>query len=381
MTTTHISPAKAPVATFDQSAPLKLATDQPQTWRDFGEDGIDFFEAANAILAADRADGVRAERGIARLDGWAFGPDREGYACLGDTETGEHFKLRSHAFAQLCSRVSAPAAYIRTLPSKLQTAALNWGIAKEATQNGNLLRLADGEVRALLSDRYVPLDNAKTLSVLESALDAAGLLHDVRVRSIATGGTASMRIVIPGDDIVIENPREVGDIVSIGLDLLNGEIGNRSVSVCPVTWRLVCKNGMRSADRSAVARLRHVGDADRLLEAFTDAVPKALAEARGLRTHMATAVDRMIDDALADIDRLRGFGLTVAETRDVARDLAAERKIALPGDPKTWGDVDLGEVSVFDVSNAMTHFAQTKDTDRRVQIEEAAGAYLVKRAA
>jgi hypothetical protein len=169
----------------------------------------------------------------------------------------------------------------------------------------------------------------------------------------------------------------------VGLDLLNGEVGNRAVSITPITWILECTNGMRRADREVSARLRHVGDPKRLEEAFRDAVPAALAASQGLRKRMEKAVDRMVDDLLEEFDGLRAFGLSAPETRDVARDVMAQRQVALPDSTDDWGAVmaSIADVNVYEVMNGVTHVAQTRGTDRRLGMEETAAKYLYRRTA
>lgn len=370
---------------LDWRQPLKLRSDQRSDWHSFGNGGLTFDEAAQKILDADREDGRRFDIGAAKLGSWAFGPAPDGTAALATLPAPGReqrlLPLRAHAFRQLCARVGAPAPYIEKLPAKLAMVCLNHGMQQVDDDRGNLLRLAGGEVRAVLSDRYAPLDNEVVLDTLRSTLRAAGMLGDVRVRSIAHGPTAQMRMTLPGSDIVVENPSRVGDVVEVGLDLLNGEVGNRSISISPVTWRLVCLNGMRSADRSSQQRLRHVGDPERLVEAFRDAVPSALAEAQGMGKRMQEAVDVVVDDLLAEFDGLRVFGLGKGDARDVAADVLAERSLALPTAASDWKEAfeQAGDITAYDVLNGITHVAQTRSVERRLEMEEAASAYLRRR--
>lgn len=373
------------VEDIDIRKPLKLAANQKAEWLNYQGDGISFDEAAEVILTADKEDGERSDLGIARLDTYMFWPTKEGVAALATAPAPGReeriIPLREHAFGQLCQRSGAPTRYIKGLPAKLQMACLNHGIQAEASKNGNKLRLAGGEARALVSDRYAALDNHVIIEVLRKTLQAARMLNDVRVRAVACGPTASMRMTLPGQQVALKTRAEVGDIVEIGFDLLNGELGNRSVSLSPVTYRLVCLNGMRSADRSDQTRLSHIGDPERLEEAFRDAVPASIASAVGMRDVMQQAVDVMVDDILSEFTGLSSFGLHKSESKEVLADVLAERKIALPESTDDWGDAfaKLGELSAFDVAQGITHVAQSRDTDRRLEMEEGAHAYLRRR--
>jgi len=365
--------------------PLLILPDEKERWIDFGREGVSFDKAAQQILDAAKEDGERSDLGIARLDSYAFGPAPDGTAALATIPAPGRERhlvpLRNHAFSQLCERAGAPTSYIRKLPGKLQMACLNLGMQRDAKQSGNLLRMAGGQGRALLSDRYAALDNHLVLDVMRTTLAASGMLGDVLVRSAAVGPTCSLRMTFPEHALVVKDSPRVGDIVEFGFDLLNGEVGNRAVSIAALLYQLTCLNGMRRADKQHSTRLNHIGDPARLQEAFRDAVPATMAAAQGLRGKMEAAVDRMVDDVLGEFDALRAFGLTAADTRDVARDVFAERSIALPEKTDDWGDVfaSVTDVSVYEVLNGVTHVAQRHGTDRRLDMEEAASAYLLHR--
>lgn len=365
--------------------PLRIAPNEREKWIDFGNGGKSFHDAAEIILDAAKKDGERTDLGIASLNTWAFGPGPDGVASLATLPAPGRERrmvpLREHAFSQVCSRVGAPAAYIRKLPAKLQMACVNHGIQHDGSEHGNLLRMADGEARALVSDRYAALDNHIILEVLDKTLRAAGLLGEVRVRSVAVGPTLSLRMTFPGHDAIVKSSPQINDVVEVGLDLLNGEVGNRAVSICPLVYRLICLNGMRRADREVAQRLRHVGDPARMEEAFRDAVPSALAASQGLRERMVQSVDRLIDDVLGEFDVLRTFGLTANDSRDVARDVMAQRSLALPEKTDNWADVlaSVNDLSAYDVLNGVTHVAQRRGTDSRLEMEEAASRYLYSR--
>lgn len=367
--------------------PLRLLDDEHERWVDFGKEGVSFDDAAEVIIEAAKKDGERNDLGIARLDTYAFGPGPNGVAALATIPApGREQKLvplRSHAFRQLCERAGAPSQYISKLPAKLQMANVNFGMQNLAKQNGNLLRTAGGEGRALLSDRYAALDNHLVLDVMRKTLVASGMLGDVRVRSVACGPTCSLRMTFPEHALVVKNSPRVGDVVEFGFDLLNGEIGNRSVSIAALLYQLVCLNGMRRADKQHSTRLNHVGDPARLAEAFADAVPATFAAAQGLRGKMEQAVDHLIDDVLGEFDTLKAFGLSATDTRDVARDVMNERNVALPENTNEWGEAlaSIADVTAYDVMNGVTHVAQRKGTDRRLEMEEAASSYLLRRVA
>lgn len=374
-------PMTAGTAIDLSTEPLRVAPNQREVWRTIdAPGGIPFEEGAKIILDAAAADGQRSDQGVGDVSTWAFGPAPDGSAALATIPVPGRERhlipLREHAFGQVCGIIGAPSQYIRKLPGKLQMACVNHGL-RQADERAITIRKAGDFARAIVSDRYAALDDAFVLEVMDDVLRKAGLMSIARVRSAAVGTTTVLRLTFGEGTIV---GKEVGDVVETGLDLVNGEIGNRAVSLTPLVYRLICKNGMRRHDDSVVHRLRHTGDPKRLAEAFRDVVPVALQEGKNLRGQMAKAVDHLVDDLLNEFDTLRAFGLTAGESRDVARDVMAERSQALPGDVSEWGKIfaDVHTVSVFDVMNGVTHLAQSRGTDRRLELEEAASAYLYR---
>lgn len=364
---------------------LSVLPDQPERWAAHGREPLTWDQARERVAQADARDGVRSDLAIGDLSTWVLGPrPGDGVACLtpiplpGRPDPGL-IPMRRAAFGHLAKALDAPANYLLGLPAKLATACVSVGMQRlDPKQTSRLLRLANGEARALASEKYAPLDNELVLDVAEATIRSMGMLNDVRVTDLAIGPTLAMRLVLPGE----AQPVRAGDVIQHGLDILNGEILNRSVSIAPVTYRLVCLNGMRRWENGVAKRWNHVGDPERLRQAVTDAVPAVLAEARGLRQRMAVSVDRLIDDALGEIEGLTAFGFTATETRHIARDLYADRGVALPSAIDQWRDaIETTAVSVYDVANAITHVAQTRPVDSRLEYEERGGAYLMRRTA
>jgi hypothetical protein len=112
-------------------------------------------------------------------------------------------------------------------------------------------------------------------------------------------------------------------------------------------------------------------------------VPVALAEARGDLGRWRTAVDRYIDDALAEVEALRAFGVAGHDAKDVAKALASELQVL----PKSTAPEEVAaaitkrRASVFEVANAITATARSRGTAARLTLEEAGHRYLARRTA
>ncbi|HJK91991.1 MAG TPA: DUF932 domain-containing protein [Polyangiaceae bacterium LLY-WYZ-15_(1-7)] len=362
-------------------APLRPLPDQPERWHSFSTP-IPFDEAADRVLDAHRADGERDDLVATDLRTWAFGSTDQSTMELvrvpfRGRDPGEPLPLRELAFSQLCSRLSAPAPYLRSLPAKLQMANLNWALSR--SEAPALLRLAGSEVRAVLSERYAAADDVSLLDMVADCLDRTGYRRDAMVRSIGTGPHTLLRITLPSEGKAVK----VGDVIEHGIDIGNSELGLRSVQVIPVTYRLVCTNGMRAWRSEGAVRLRHIGDPARLHDQLRDAIPVAFAEARGDIERWQRAVDVFIDSALDEIEALRGLGMSAPEARGVGETLAREQGLLLTDNSAKPLEALLrdAKTTAFDVANAITATARERRTAPRLGLEETAHRYLVGRTA
>ena len=354
--------------------PLIPRPDQAESWTNFATP-LSFDAAVARVLAAHQRDGDRHDVAIADMRGWAFGSSDARHMQLvripfAGRESHPPLALRDHAFAQLCQKVQAPAPYISRLPAKLQMACMNYGLTQKATPG--LLRLAGNEVRAVLSERYAAADDPTLLDMVADCLDRAGYRNDACVRAVATGPHTVLRVTLPGEGV----PVKVGDVIEHGVDIGNSELGLRSVQITPVTYRLVCTNGMRAWKSEAALRLRHIGDPERLHELVRDALPIAFAEARGDLELWKRSVDRLVDDALDEVESLRAFGLGSSDVRAVGHELA----VASGLDVAVSTALDGVSSTVFDVANAVTAVARGRGTAARLTLEEAGHHYLSRRA-
>jgi len=372
--------AQAPEQSRPSATPLRPLPDQREQWIAH-RNPIPFAEAAQRVLDSHAADGDRDDLAAHDLRTWAFGGVDGTMAVVPVPLPGRSalapIPLRELGFSQLCQRVGAPPAYIRALPAKLQVANMNWGLARE--KQAALLRIGGGECRAVVSDRYSALDDALVLEVLHDVLDRAGFLDDALVRATAVGTSTILRITVPSEGVAVK----VGDVIEYGLDIGNSEVGLRSVQVTPITYRLMCTNGMRAWKREAGLRMRHIGDPKRLREQLRDAVPVAFAEARGDIERWRRATDVLIDNALDEVESLRAFGLGQAEIQAVGRQIAQTGAL-LPANTSNETLTQLLAVptTVFEMANALTATARDRaDVASRLTLEETAHRYLSRRTA
>jgi hypothetical protein len=99
-----------------------------------------------------------------------------------------------------------------------------------------LVRVADGRIRALLSDRYRPMDNYDlAIATMERAKE-----HEATVQECSLTETRMyVKLVVPH----YQEEVKAGDPVVPGLIVSNSEVGDGAFRVEPFVFRLVCRNG------------------------------------------------------------------------------------------------------------------------------------------
>ena len=342
--------------------PLSVAPDMLSSWVDFR--GEHFDDAAERIISAHKNDGEAFDQPVMNLATWGVVPveGRFALAPLGK-QHGPRI-LRATAFSNLMARYGAPAEFIRDrLPAPLQLAIANWLTTSSDKAAPAMLRLRGEEVAAVVSDRYAPLDQEPLLDCVRAALAEQNALDEVEVKSIATGVTDVIRLVFPSEQEAIK----VGDVSALGLDISSSSFGRSAVHVRGIVWRLVCTNGLRAPEGAGAFSFRHVGDAQRLRASIAEAIPSALAVARGTLGRWKTAVDILVHDVAAMIAELQD--LTAGERR-----LVEERVQIETGMPKLPERAPL-----YDVLNGITSAAHAFVPARRLEVESMAGQLLSSR--
>lgn len=367
--------------------PLHPMPDQEQVWKNYERKPIPFDQAYDQVMGHHKLDGLREDVPIVGLRSWCFTTDDGKTMGLrrlplpGRRGSDNVHPLRHRAWSQLCGRAgNLPADYLIRLPAKLQMACVNFDLAK--ANKDALLRLAGGEARALLSSRYAPVDDRDYLAMVADTLAATGYRNDAMVRVVASGPHTVLRVTIPND----RREFKKGDAMEYGIDIGNSELGMRSVQVTPITYRLVCLNGMRAWQSEAAHRMRHVGDPERIRETLQDAIPVAFSEARGDFDLWEKATERLIDDAFAEIESLHSFGFNKLEREQVAKQLVADND--LPG-RNLIEQLKGASTNVYEMANAITATARERGTgeegrvriEARLNMEEAGHVYLRRRAA
>ena len=245
----------------------------------------------------------------------------------------------------------------------------------QSDDDRRMIRTLDGKVRAVLSDRYRRLDN---FDLAESVLPILQQLPDVRFESVELTDT---RMYIKCITPQLKVEMAPGDIVQAGVVISNSEVGQGTLSVQPLLYRLVCRNGLIASDRSL--RKTHVGRAlgsdesimvfkDDTLQAddkafflkVRDVVQAAVSEAtfmQAAQKMQKTLQIPLVGNPVKTVEVLaQRYTLNDTERAGVLRHLIAE-----------------GDLSGYGLVNAVTHFSQeVEDYDRATEFEALGGKLI-----
>jgi hypothetical protein len=278
---------------------------------------------------------------------------------------------------QLADKLKSPFAYFERMreeqPVLLDRNVNTW---LQSEDERRMLRTLDGKVRAVLSDRYRRLDN---YDLAESVLPILQQLPEVRFESVELTDTRMyLKCVTPR----LTHEMARGDIVQAGVVISNSEVGQGTLSVQPLLFRLVCLNGLIAADRTL--RKTHVGRSlgteDEGLQVYQDDTLRADDAAFFLK------VRDVVQAAVSE-----------ASFRQTAIKLQKTLNIPLVGDPVktvevlaqryTLNDAERAgvlrhlitqaDLSGYGLVNAVTHFSQELgDYDRATEFEALGGKLI-----
>jgi hypothetical protein len=294
-------------------------------------------------------------------------------ARQGDGEYG----VSNLARRQLADKLKIPFAYFERMRTE-QPALLDRNVNTwlQTDSDRRMIRTLDGQVRAVLSDRYRRLDN---FDLAENVLPILQRLEGARFESVELTDTRMyLKVVTPRVEVEIAP----GDVVQAGIVITNSEVGCGTLSVQPLLYRLVCRNGLIASDHAL--RKTHVGRAllkeDDPVTVFRDDTLAADDKAFFLK------VRDVVEAAVSE-----------ATFRQVAQKMQKTREIRLAGDPVKAVEVLAnryalnetersgvlrhliveGDLSAYGIVNAVTHFSHdVEDYDRATEFEALGGKLI-----
>jgi hypothetical protein len=287
------------------------------------------------------------------------------------------FGVTPLARRQLADKLGIPYSYFERMrehqPQLLDSNVNTW---LQSEPDRRMLRTLDGNVRAVLSDRYRRLDN---YDLAESVLPILQQLPEVIFESVELTDTKMyLKCVTPRVSVEVAP----GDVVQAGVVISNSEVGQGTLSVQPLLFRLVCRNGLIAADRAL--RKTHVGRSlaheDDAVVIYQDDTLQADDKAFFLKVRdvvQAAVSEATFRQAAQKLQRTMGIRLTGDPVKAV--EVLAQR-YTLNDDERTGvlrHLIEDGQLSGYGLVNAVTHYSQVvEDYDRATEFEALGGRLI-----
>ena len=285
----------------------------------------------------------------------------------------ESFPLRHIAHRQLATHTGIPAKYYDRMPTDLKAMNVNHWLMNEPSQR--MVRVMDNEVRAFMSDRYRTLDNFDLASAILPTL------REVPEMEIVSCELTESRTYIKALFPKIEGEVGVGDPVQSGVVISNSEVGQGSLRVEPLVYRLICLNGMISAWSQKKYHIGKVqGEEDLAAEIYRDETKEADDKAFWMKvqdTVRASVDQSSFDKIVAEMRRTKDMKF---ESDPVAVVERAANKFAFNETEQGGVLAHLitgGDLSAYGLLNAITRTSQDVDSyDRATELERIGGQII-----
>lgn len=289
--------------------------------------------------------------------------------------------LKATAHQQLASYLGIPAVYYKKMQAEapdLLCANANKWLAKFEGQR-KLIRTLDGQVRAILSDSYRPLDNYDLANAVLPKLIETGAM-------VESGQITDDRLYIKAVTERISGSVAVGDVIQAGALISNSEVGTGSLQIAYLDFRLICRNG---AIRESAVRKAHLGRGARGQDAIEDAREYFRDETRALDDRAFFA---KVQDATSAMFSQELFNKRLDQYRDAAKVPIAADKVPEVVEiiSKKYGFnegekksilahlITGGQLTKFGLGNAITRAAQDVESyDRSTEMEAIGGQVFV----
>jgi hypothetical protein len=287
--------------------------------------------------------------------------------------TASDLVVRPTGHNQIAEYTSIPLPYYNRMlanePTLLASNVNRW--LEEKEKDRRMVRTLNGEVRALLSDRYKRIDN---LEVAEVALKVLADVPELRVVSCQVT-ESRMYIKAVSAKITAPDPglRRVGSLIEAGVIITNSEIGHGAVGIKPFANFLACLNGMIRDDGKM--RANHVGTkADEEIQGLLADDTRRLEDEvvlRKVRDVIRNAFDelafRRFIDRLTQTtqERIEGDVPRAVEVLGKALTLSGGEKSSI-----LTHLIEGGDLSRYGLANAVTRTAEDVESyDRATEIE------------
>lgn len=192
----------------------------------------------------------------------------------------ENLELTEYADGQLATKLGIPTRFyegkLKEVPG-LKSHTVN--VLSRHSGKSRMIRTLDGKARAVLSDRFKPIDN---YMIMQALLPVIKEHQDLQLKSLTlTDSRMYIQAVFPK----VQGEVALNDVVQAGVCIRNSEVGAGAYEIESMLWRLRCRNGM--IGQSLIRKYhtgRRIGGDENDYSIFHDDTMNAELEAYRLRT-------------------------------------------------------------------------------------------------
>jgi hypothetical protein len=287
-------------------------------------------------------------------------------------------RLRAIAHGQLAASLGIPKPYydrmLEQTPDLLSANVNRWLERQPAKK---LIRTLDNEVRAILSDSYRPLDNLELAeAVLPKLMDLGS--------NVVSGEVTENRFYLKAVTDRIQGEPKKGDLIQAGVVISNSEVGQGSLQVQALDYRLVCLNGMI---RESAIRKAHLGRGARGQDAIEDAreffrTETRIADDRAFFLKVQDATAAMFDAArfAKRIEQYQEAGMRpIVKPIEEVIEVTAKRFSLTDGERSSVLQhfIRGNDATNWGLANAITRAAQDVESyDRSTELEALGGQVI-----
>jgi hypothetical protein len=295
-------------------------------------------------------------------------PDENFGLVLGVYKTGK-WPLTEWAHSQLAEKTGIPKKYYDKMLEAEEFELLAENINTWLRDGKRLIRILDGKVRAILSDRYRIIDNYDLVFL---ALDEFQKKETIEIHRIDL--TETMLYIKAIDRTLTETIKEQ-DTVYGGLVIRNSEVGASALRIEPFILRKVCVNGLilqRTLKKIHLGRqMAEIDDIN-----WSD-------ETKEFEDKAFWSKVRDVIRATFDKQTFQSWVEKLKESTKIAIRKPTEAvniivgHLGLSEEQKQKLLMHFSEPTKYGLINAVTNLAsQTKNVDEQVRLEEFAGEIL-----
>lgn len=273
--------------------------------------------------------------------------------------------MSQFAFRQLCNKLGVPANYVEKCLKSGQTelAEDNVNTWLEEMNRNLFIREYKNRIRGVLSDRYMVLDTPQIMDVLNDVVDSG----EYSTKGYFLSPERFHARIVQNNMLQIPGLKE--DLFA-GIQIDSSDVGRSTLLVRFFLYKQVCTNGMCiSKGNGVLFQQRHVGiNIDSFRDTFAESM-KCIPDLIGMISYaIKTQSQNDYSFLLRDEGAIENFIQNVRSKTRLSND-GVEDVISLMKTNYSythWGFV-----------NALTEHAQKYTLERRIELEEMAGEYLL----